>query len=106
MRTPLIERTIYDDGIQHLYKFPNNYGASVVQHKHSYGGTEGLWELAVIEYADDMVWHITYKTPITNDVIGRLTDDEVDALLAQIKALPPAGILMLPAPTDNQGEQQ
>ena len=30
-------------------QFPNGYGASVVSHEYSYGGTEGLWELAAIE---------------------------------------------------------
>lgn len=106
MRAPLIERTVHGNGTQRLYKFPNNYGASVVRHDFSYGGKKGLWELAVIEYTDDMVWCITYTTPITSDVEGRLTDDEVDALLTQIEALPPAKS-MLPTPTTHQeGEQQ
>ena len=30
-------------------QFPDGYGASVVSHLYSYGGTEGLWELAAIE---------------------------------------------------------
>ena len=42
-----------DGGIQKLYKFDNNYGASVVHHSYSYGNEDGLWELAVIEFIDD-----------------------------------------------------
>ena len=31
---------------------------------------------------------LTYNTPITNDVIGHLTDDGVQEILAKINALP------------------
>ena len=36
-------------GIQKIYRFKNNFGASVVKHPYSYGGEKDLWELAVIE---------------------------------------------------------
>lgn len=46
----LIETNKLFDGIQKIVKFDNMYGASVIKHKHSYGGDLGLWELAVIKY--------------------------------------------------------
>lgn len=76
-------------GVQKLFRFPNGYGASVVQSPYSYGGDSGLWELAVIRYVeeDTDAFLLAYDTPITNDVIGYLDEQEVDALLEQIAAL-------------------
>jgi hypothetical protein len=71
-------------GVQHKVTFTNGRGASVIQHHGSYGGDEGLWEVAVVAAAG----HLDYTTPITNDVLGRLTENDVDAALAQIAALP------------------
>ena len=73
------------------FRFENGLGASVVTHEHSYGGVDE-WELAVIEYStgglhDDGEWDITYDTPITNDVIGYLTWDQVEELLGRIESL-------------------
>ena len=72
-------------GIQRLYEFANGYGASVIRGLHTYGGPEGLWELAVLRSGD-----LCYTTPVTDDVKGYLTEDAVDALLGQIEALPNA----------------
>ena len=90
MKTPFIERphTCDPRGVQKVYKFTNGYGASVVRFRSSYGGSRGLWELAVLKFDADGEWDLTYETPITSDVIGHLTDDEVDELLDQIEALP------------------
>lgn len=81
MKTPNTEH-IAHGGIRRVYSFNNGYGASVVRHQYSYGGEDGLWELAVLHGHG-----IDYTTPITRDVIGHLTDAEVDALLARIAAL-------------------
>ena len=82
----LPSKTIHETGIQYLVFYPNGYGASIVQHKYSYGGDRGLWELAVIK-GNDEEWDICYSTPITNDVEGHLTESEVDELLTKIEAL-------------------
>ena len=73
-------------GIQYLAFYPNGYGASIVQHQFSYGGDRGLWELAIIEGNEDE-WDICYSTPITSDVLGHLSESEVDELLIKIEAL-------------------
>ena len=83
---------------QRLYKFKNGYGASVVRHKHSYGGSKGLWELAVLkdmgkntQMYDDVKWlqtyDICYDTPITNDVVGWLKNGDVFDTLVKIGEL-------------------
>lgn len=74
-------------GEQHLYRFGNGYGASVVRGPYSYGGDNGLFELAVITFDGDE-WELTYETPITGDVLGHLTVAEVAELLVRKAALP------------------
>lgn len=72
-----------NEGHQVVFKFKNGFGASVVRHTFSYGGKEGLWELAVLDEDGEL----TYDTPVTDDVEGYLNDDDVVDLLNQIKAL-------------------
>lgn len=69
--------------ISRLY-FDNGYGVSVVRGEYTYGGPEGLYELAVV---DTKTEEITYHTPITDDVIGYLTEEGVTALMAEIQLL-------------------
>lgn len=76
------------DGVQYIFEFENHYGASVIKHFGSYGHEADLWELAVMKLNDkNGEWYLNYNTPITDDVIGRLTDEEVRKLLKQIKEL-------------------
>lgn len=81
------ETNYVNDGVQHVYKFPNDFGASVVKHDFSYGGKSGLWELAVLDYRVDKTGEITYHTPITQDVIGHLAWKKVESILREIKEL-------------------
>lgn len=85
---PVIARPI-EFGVQKIYRFDNGYGASVVKSEYSYGGNENLWELAVITFDgdDSEQFELTYETPVTNDVIGSLTDTEVEDKLAEISRL-------------------
>lgn len=66
--------------IQALTKYPNGYGASIIQGPHSYGGDEGLYELVRIKYTDDG-WHLD------DEPRGYLKPNEVTSLLKQIKKL-------------------
>jgi len=88
MKTPSRKRAhpLDLDGTQLLYFYPNGYGASVIQFQHSYGADRGLWELAVL-VGTLKKYSLTYSTPITDDVIGSLTENEVDAYLTQIEEL-------------------
>jgi hypothetical protein len=72
-----------EGGIQKRYTFPNGMGASVVMHPGSYGFVRGLWELAVL----DREGNITYDTPITDDVLGHLTENKVEETLQEIANL-------------------
>ena len=74
------------DGVISRIQFDNGYGASVVKHDFSYGGKDGLYELAVL----DSNGNLTYETSVTEDVEGYLTEDDVTRLLEQIQQLPNA----------------
>jgi hypothetical protein len=71
------------DGVVGRIMFDNGYGASVVRHIMSYGGKLGLFELAVLDKDEEL----TYDTPITNDVVGHLTPEEVTNYLIKIQEL-------------------
>jgi len=83
MREFLTNTEYLDTGVQHIYGFPNGYGASVVKHDFSYGGKDGLWELAVLDSDGALCYH----TPITHDVIGYLSWPYVEGILQEIKGL-------------------
>ena len=71
------------DGIISRITFENGYGASVVRHEYSYGGKDGLYELAVLNSDGEL----TYDTPITTDVIGYLRDIDVTDVMEKIQQL-------------------
>jgi hypothetical protein len=87
-------------GTQKIYRFDNGYGASVVQFSWgglggSYGAESGRWELAVLRFTNredfdpnGKNWDLAYDTPITDDVVGHLDDEDVQELLVRIRALP------------------
>jgi hypothetical protein len=63
--------------------FENGLGVSVVSHTYSYGGKDGLFEVAVLDADGDL----TYNTPVTNDVIGYLKPEEVTEIMEQVQNL-------------------
>ena len=61
--------------------FDNGYGVSVVSHTFSYGGKDGLYELAVLDSDGDL----TYSTEVTSDVLGYLTEENVTEHMIQVQ---------------------
>jgi len=90
-RGMIFERPLFD-GVQRLYRFDNGYGAIVTRHLGSYGGPRGLWEVAVIVWNSvNNGWDLCYSTPITDDVIEYLEEDQVNTVLSFIEKLNGSG---------------
>ena len=88
--TPWNEYKDHLDGTEHYqFHFENGYGASVIRGPYSCGGQQGLYELAVLKRNRryPRYWDITFDTPITNDVLGNLTHDDVMKALEDISKL-------------------
>jgi len=64
--------------------FPNGYGVSVIDD--GYGSDEELFEIAVL-YGGV----ITYDSPLTDDVLGCLTKEDVTRHMQEVAALPARG---------------
>jgi hypothetical protein len=71
-----------DFGIVSRTQFDNGYEASVVKSDYTYGGKNGLYELALFKDGE-----ICYDTPITDDVIGYLRPEDVTDVMAKIQQL-------------------
>jgi hypothetical protein len=69
-------------GIVSRTTFNNGYEASVVKSEYSYGGRQGLYELAIFKDGE-----VCYDTSITDDVIGYLTEQEVTDTFIKIQEL-------------------
>lgn len=76
----------YDLGVTSRIFFENGYGASVVKGPYTYGGPQGLYELAVIK-GNEEDSDLCFDSPITSDVIGYLTEEEVTDYLIKIQQL-------------------
>lgn len=102
MRTPTFERPHPNameaeylgypegEGIQRLYRFSNNYGASVIRTLYSYGYERGLWELALIRFTSDNILDfelIENPEILEEGVEGYLTEEQVDEILGNIEKL-------------------
>jgi hypothetical protein len=71
-------------GIYSRIMFENGYGVSVIRHKYSYGGKDGLYELAVL----DTDGELHYDNPVAEgDVHGYLNEEGVTELLKGIQLL-------------------
>lgn len=80
-----------DEAYQRLrVMFKNGYGASVIRGLYSYGGSTGLFEVAVL----DTDGNLAYDTPVTDDVIGHLDGESVAEVFEEIMTLPPRGSVL------------
>ena len=70
-------------GIQYRICFPKvGYGASVIKLPGSYGYENDLWELALLSDPNgDGNWNLEYTKLVNDDVLGNLTDNEVNKVL-------------------------
>lgn len=72
-----------------FYMFDNYYGVSVIRGQYTYGGKKGLYELAVIHMGpNDKESTIVYNTPVTDDVVGYLTPEDVTKIMKEVSELP------------------
>jgi len=78
-----IEGNPFQTGVMSRMMFENGFGVSVVSHTYSYGGKDGLFEVAVLDKDGDL----TYNTPVTNDVVGYLNPDEVTEIMEEVQNL-------------------
>ena len=89
----VVRRNRYDDpfspeniGVKYRICFPEvGYGASVIKHYGSYGYEKDLWELALLTNRDDEgKWVLDYDEIVEWDVMGYLTDEQVNKILKYI----------------------
>jgi len=66
--------------------FENGYGVSIVFGILFYSNGIDTYEVAVLK-GDKDNWKITYNTPITDDVLGYLTMDEVQEVIDRVEKL-------------------
>ena len=78
-----IENNSFQTGVVSRMMFENGFGVSVISNTYSYGGKDGLFEVAVLDEDGDL----TYDTSVTNDVIGYLSTDEVTEIMEQVQSL-------------------
>lgn len=69
---------MYTSSVRSVITFENGYGVSVVKGPLTYGGKQGLYELAVFKDGE-----IHYDNPVAKgDVVGYLREEDVsDAML-------------------------
>lgn len=75
-----------EENEQAIMFFPNGYGVSVLFGKQFYSNGIDTYELAVLK-GDEREYNLTYKTPITRDVLGNLTEGEVTQAMIKVQQL-------------------
>jgi hypothetical protein len=73
--------------------FPNGYGVSVVAGPHLYGNGTTTFEVAVLKQDSEGRDGLCYDTPVTDDVLGWQTKEEVTKVMEQVQLLPKVEVL-------------
>ena len=73
-------------GVQAILFFPNGYGISVIRNVLS-RTTVNTWEIAILKGTESN-YNLCYDTPITDDVIGYCSEEDVSNIMKQIQDLP------------------
>lgn len=79
------------DRIHKIYRFPNDYGASVVSGRKEPDGKMGRYRMFVLRFDSpppEHCWEIARDTPITDDVLEAEDWDEIETILHRIIRLP------------------
>lgn len=75
-----LDYRLLHDGFQVKVHFPNGYGVSIVNHEYAYCD-ENTYELAVLK--NDKLY---YKTPITYDVLGHQTKEQITKIMEELQS--------------------
>ena len=76
------KKHISGNGVQAKMAFDNGFDISVIKCAGSYGGEDGLYEMAIY-YGKE----ITYNTHITDDVLGHQTEDDITKAMKDVQLL-------------------
>jgi hypothetical protein len=80
---------ILEDGcVKGQLIFDNNWGVSILMGPFTKGGLVGKYELTILQWIPEKNFSVaSYNNPISNDSIGHLSQEEIDALMKQIQEL-------------------
>jgi len=73
-------------GYHKFLKFDNGYQLSIISHSFSYGGSEGLFEVALLDNKGIIIYDESLGF---SDVIGHLEFEDVSAIIKAVRALSP-----------------
>ena len=83
------------EGVHGVVRFKNGYGLSIVRHSYSYGGSKGLYELALLKIgtlkgaSQENDWDIVYNEELGYpDVRGWMSEEDVENELKKIENAP------------------
>jgi len=71
-------------GVQRKFKFDNGYTLSAIQTPFSYGGKQGLWEIAVWDSRDEWATKDFFPEH-DDDVMGWMEWEEVESLAKDVR---------------------
>lgn len=76
-------------GYQAILRFPNRYGASIIQGRFAYTTNTSEYELAIVEFDDQGAMSFARDTELGDYILGHLSLEKTYQVLNLIKDLPP-----------------